>query len=166
MSKFSEEYYKLKEKKLNKYYMNIAIEEANNSDGGPFGAVIIKNKEIISKGNNKVTILNDPTAYAEIVAIRNACNKLNTFTLEDCVLYTSCEPCPMCLSAIYWSRINTVYFANTCSDAASINFDDKEIYEELLKKIDERKINMYHINDTNAYDTFTKWKNNTDKINY
>ena len=146
--------------------MNIAIEEANNSDGGPFGAVIIKNKEIISKGNNKVTILNDPTAHAEIVAIRNACNKLNTFTLEDCVLYTSCEPCPMCLSAIYWSRINTVYFANTCSDAASINFDDKEIYEELLKKIDERKINMYHINDTNAYDTFTKWKNNTDKINY
>lgn len=162
MTGFLKKYYDLIDKK----YMKCAIEESNNSLGGPFGAIIVKDNNIISKGNNLVTINNDPTAHAEIVAIRNACNYLNTFSLENCTLYTSCEPCPMCLSAIYWSRINKVYYANTRNDAASINFDDKEIYEEISKDISDRKIKMYQIPDTNAYDIFEKWKNNSNKINY
>ena len=166
MTEFNKAYYDLKENKLNKYYINKAIEEANNSDGGPFGAITVKDNNIISTGNNKVSVLNDPTAHAEIIAIRNACQKIQDFSLEGCTLYTSCEPCPMCLSAIYWSRINKVYYANTSEDAASINFDDKEIYEELFKNKNDRKINMLHMNDTNALETFVNWKNNINKIHY
>tara|TARA_B000000477_G_scaffold124484_1_gene132265 strand:+ start:1808 stop:2317 length:510 start_codon:yes stop_codon:yes gene_type:complete len=169
MTEFNKAYYDLKQNKqnkLNKYYINKAIEEANNSDGGPFGAIIVKDNNIISTGNNKVSVLNDPTAHAEIIAIRNACQKIQDFSLEGCTLYTSCEPCPMCLSAIYWSRINKVYYANTSEDAANINFDDKEIYEELFKNKNDRKINMLHINDTNALETFVNWKNNINKIHY
>jgi guanine deaminase len=166
MTEFNKAYHDLKQNKLNKYYINKAIEEANNSDGGPFGAIIVKDNNIISTGNNKVSVLNDPTAHAEIIAIRNACQKIQDFSLEGCTLYTSCEPCPMCLSAIYWSRINKVYYANTSEDAANINFDDKEIYEELFKNKNDRKINMLHINDTNALETFVNWKNNINKIHY
>lgn len=147
-------------------YMNKAIEESNNSDGGPFGAIIVKDNKIVSCGNNKVSVLNDPTAHAEIVAIREACKQIGNFSLEGCTLYTSCEPCPMCLSAIYWSRINHVYYANTREDAASIDFDDKEIYEEIKKDINDRKIRMTRMCYTNAYDAFEKWKNNSDKIHY
>jgi tRNA(Arg) A34 adenosine deaminase TadA len=166
MGDFNKEYYNLKFNKLNKYYINKAIEQSNNSDGGPFGAIIVKDDKIISTGNNKVTVSNDPTAHAEIVAIRNACAKIGNYSLEGCTLYTSCEPCPMCLSAIYWSRINIVYYANTSEDASLIDFDDKEIYEELFKKKDDRKIKMHHLCNTNAIDTFVRWKNNINKIHY
>jgi guanine deaminase len=163
---FHEEYYKLKEDKNHKYYINLAIKESNNSNGGPFGAIIVKNDKIISSGNNKVTVLNDPTAHAEIIAIRNACSNINNFLLEGCTLYSSCEPCPMCLSAIYWARIDKVYYANSRQDAASIDFDDSKIYEEVCKDIKDRKIKMIKIENTNAYETFEKWKNNTQKIKY
>ena len=166
MSEFVNEYHKYKNNKINTFFMNKAIENSNNSNGGPFGAIITKDNEIISNGCNKVTVDNDPTAHAEIVAIRNACKELNTFNLNDCVLYTSCEPCPMCLSAIYWSRINTVYYANTRQDAASIDFDDQIIYDEISKNIQDRKIEMIKIQNTNAYQTFENWKNNIDKTHY
>jgi guanine deaminase len=162
MTDFLKEYYDLKDKK----FMNMAINESNTSLGGPFGAIIVKDGSVISKGNNMVTVNNDPTAHAEVVAIRNACNNLNTFSLEKCTLYTSCEPCPMCLSAIYWARIEKVFYANTRDDAASINFDDKEIYDEIGKDISDRKIKMIHISDTNAYNTFENWKNNCNKVHY
>tara|TARA_B110001450_G_scaffold213875_3_gene206453 strand:+ start:12800 stop:13300 length:501 start_codon:yes stop_codon:yes gene_type:complete len=166
MSEFVNEYHKYKNNKINTFFMNKAIENSNNSNGGPFGAIITKDNVIISNGCNKVTVDNDPTAHAEIVAIRNACKELNTFNLNDCVLYTSCEPCPMCLSAIYWSRINTVYYANTRQDAASIDFDDQIIYDEISKNIQDRKIEMIKIQNTNAYQTFENWKNNIDKTHY
>ena len=118
--------------------MSRAIElsiESVKSGGGPFGSVIIKNNEIISEGMNRVTKNNDPTAHGEIVAIRNACKNLNDFSLKGCELYTSCEPCPMCLSAIYWSRIDKIYYANTRDDAKKIDFDYSLIYSDLAKKI-------------------------------
>ena len=146
-----EQIYKLKIDKMNTTYMEKAIENSNNSDGGPFGAVIVKDNNIVSNGNNEVTVDNGPTAHAEIVAIRNACKSLNTFNLSDCVLYTSCEPCPMCLSAIYWSRIPTVYYANTRKDAASIGFDDQKIYDEIAKNINDREVKMIKIENQNAY---------------
>ena len=118
-------------------FMQRAIElsiESINSGGGPFGSVIVKDEKIISEGMNRVTVDNDPTSHGEIVAIRNACKKLNTFNLSNCSLYSSCEPCPMCMSAIYWSRIGKVYYANTRDDAKKINFDDSLIYSEIPKK--------------------------------
>lgn len=166
MSEFVNKYHQLKNTKKNCEFINKAIENSNNSDGGPFGAVITKNDIIIANGNNKVTIDNDPTAHAEIVAIRNACKELNDYNLSECVLYTSCEPCPMCLSAIYWSRIKTVYYANTRQDAASIDFDDQKIYDEISKKIEDREVKMIKIENTNAYETFQNWKNNLNKVHY
>tara|TARA_B000000437_G_C11669273_1_gene314895 strand:- start:889 stop:1401 length:513 start_codon:yes stop_codon:yes gene_type:complete len=163
---FIDSYKKNHTERINSIFMNRAIDMANKSEGGPFGAVITKDERIIGVGNNRVTITNDPTAHAEIIAIRNACNKINNFSLEDCILYTSCEPCPMCLSAIYWSRIKTVYYANTKNDAASIGFDDKEIYEEISKPNENRKIKIEQIKETNAIETFNKWKNNNSKIMY
>ena len=121
--------------------IELSIESVKNG-GGPFGAVIVKDDKIIAEGSNKVTSTNDPTAHGEIVAIRNACKKLNNFTLTGCELYSSCEPCPMCLSAIYWARITKIYFANTRQDAQKIDFDDSLIYSEFKKNIDERKIPM------------------------
>ena len=119
--------------------IDLSIQNIKDS-GGPFGCVIVRDNNIIAEGVNRVTFNNDPTAHAEIVAIRNACNKLNTFNLEGCELYSSCEPCPMCLSAIYWSHIDKVYFGNSREDAAKIQFDDKFIYDELSLKMTERKI--------------------------
>ena len=112
------------------------------SGGGPFGAVIVKNDKIIAEGSNKVTSTNDPTAHGEIVAIREACKKLNNFNLDGCTIFSTAEPCPMCLSAIYWARINEIYYANTRDDARKIDFDDSLIYLELQKNIDKRKIPM------------------------
>jgi len=163
---FLDEYYMLHNEKKNKIYMNQAINISNLSDGGPFGAIIVKDDIIIGIGNNKVTVNNDPSAHAEIMAIRDACSKINNFSLEGCSIYTSCEPCPMCLSAIYWARLDKIYYANTRDDAASIGFDDKEIYEEIGKNINDRKIKMEKINNTLAYETFTKWKNNNNAIHY
>tara|TARA_Y100000816_G_scaffold286290_1_gene267193 strand:+ start:1050 stop:1520 length:471 start_codon:yes stop_codon:yes gene_type:complete len=134
--------------------------------GGPFGSVVVKDNKIISEGSNKVTSLNDPTAHAEIVAIRNACQKLKTFNLSGCEIYTTCEPCPMCLSAIYWARIDKIYYANTREDAKNIDFDDSFIYLEVAKKIDKRKIKMKQMNREDALEAFEIWKNKEDKIKY
>jgi guanine deaminase len=137
-----------------------------NSGSGPFGAVIVKDNKIISEGNNTVTSSNDPTSHAEISAIRNACKKMNNFSLKGFDLYTTCEPCPMCLSAIYWARINNVYYANTRSDAQKIDFDDSLIYEELNKNIKDRKISMHQIMRDEALKAFEMWDKKVDKVKY
>ena len=152
-----------------KNFMSRAIElsvESVRSNGGPFGCVIVKNNEIIAEGSNKVTIINDPTAHAEIVTIRKACKALNNFNLEGTEMYTSCEPCPMCLSAIYWSHIDKIYYGNTRLDAAKIGFDDNYIYNELSKKKSQRKIPMQQINQEDAIKVFKEWELKPDKIKY
>ena len=150
-------------------FMQRAIElsiESINSGGGPFGSVIVKDEKIISEGMNRVTVDNDPTSHGEIVAIRNACKKLNTFNLSNCSLYSSCEPCPMCMSAIYWSRIGKVYYANTRDDAKKINFDDSLIYSEIPKKNEYKKILMKQIMRNEALKAFELWDKKIDKIEY
>ncbi len=153
----------------NKKFMAKAIELSINSAntiGGPFGSVIVKDNKIIAEGSNKVTFLNDPTAHGEVVAIREACKKLKTFDLSGCVIYTSCEPCPMCLSAIYWSRLDKIYYANTREDAKNIDFDDSFIYLEIPKKISDRKIKMTQILRDDALKAFEIWDKKVDKIKY
>jgi guanine deaminase len=132
----------------------------------PFGAVIVKDWIVVWKGQNKVSSSNDCTAHAEIVAIRDACQYLSTFDLEGCELYTSCEPCPMCLWAIYWSRIAKVYYANTKQDAADIQFDDKYIYEELAKPLDTRQLSMQQMLREEAIKVFQEWSTKEDKVLY
>jgi tRNA(Arg) A34 adenosine deaminase TadA len=134
--------------------------------GGPFGAIIAKNGKIISKGVNKVTQNNDPTAHAEISAIRKAAYKLKTFDLSGCVIYTSCEPCPMCLSAIYWAHIDKIYYGNTKENAKDIGFDDSFIYEQLELKPAERKIKMEQLLPNEAILAFEDWRNKEDKVSY
>lgn len=135
--------------------------------GGPFGAVIVdKNMNIVGKGHNKVSINIDPTQHAEIVAIRNACKNLNTYNLTNCILYTSCEPCPMCLGAVYWSRINKIYYGNSRVDAKNIGFDDNFIYEEFNKNLDERLIPIVQCYETYAKTSFQDWMKKDDKIEY
>ncbi len=134
--------------------------------GGPFGCIIVKDNKIISEGSNKVTSTNDPTAHGEIVAIRDACLKLNTFNLAGCELYSTCEPCPMCLSAIYWSHIDKIFYANTRNDAKNIDFDDSFIYSEINKKIEDRKIKMTQMLRDEALKAFKIWDNKVDKIKY
>ena len=134
---------------------------------GPFGCVITdQESNILAEGHNKVTELNDPTAHAEIVTIRKACEILETYNLSNCKLYTSCEPCPMCLSAIYWSRIKNVYYANTRSDAKKIGFDDEFIYDEIKKEINDREIKMIQITTDNTFESFDLWLNKKDKLLY
>ncbi len=145
--------------------IELSIKSANET-GGPFGSVVVKDNKIISEGSNKVTSSNDPTAHAEIVAIRDACKKLNTFNLSGCDIYASCEPCPMCLSAIYWSHIDNIYYANTRDDAKKINFDDSMIYSEFSKKIEDRKIPIKQILREEALKAFDIWDKKTDKIEY
>tara|TARA_B100000745_G_scaffold180388_1_gene118141 strand:+ start:136 stop:600 length:465 start_codon:yes stop_codon:yes gene_type:complete len=150
-------------------FMQRAIElsiESINSGGGPFGSVIVKDNKIISEGMNRVTVNNDPTAHGEIVAIRLATKSLNNFNLKGCELYSSTEPCPMCLSAIYWARIDKVYYANTRNDAQKINFDDSLIYSELIKKIDQRKIPMIQVMREEGLKAFELWNKKTDKVKY
>lgn len=137
-----------------------------NNLGGPFGCVIVKGDEIVGKGSNEVTTTNDPTAHAEIVAIRDACQHLGTFQLDGCEIYTSCEPCPMCLGAIYWARPKIVYFANSRKDAARIGFDDSMIYDELIKEHDERKIPIVALGNKEALTIFEEWDKKTDKTKY
>ena len=124
--------------------IRLSVENVERGKGGPFGAVIVKDGKIIARGVNEVTSSNDPTAHAEVVAIRKACTALGTFQLQGCELYASCEPCPMCLAAIYWARPDKIYYANTKEDAAGIEFDDKFIYEEMSKPIGERSISHHH----------------------
>jgi tRNA(Arg) A34 adenosine deaminase TadA len=134
--------------------------------GGPFGAVVVRHRKIIARGWNTVTSANDPTAHAEVMAIREACRKLKTFQLADCELYTSCEPCPMCLSAIYWARLKKVYFANTRRDAAKIDFDDEMIYREVAKPVSKRLIPMKQLLRAEAGRVFNEWQAKPDKIAY
>ena len=134
--------------------------------GGPFGCVVVKDNMIVAEGSNKVTFSNDPTAHAEIVAIRDACKKLNTFNLSGCDIYASCEPCPMCLSAIYWSHIANIYYANTRDDAKKINFDDSMIYSEFSKKIEDRRIPIKQMLREEALKAFDIWDKKTDKVEY
>ena len=152
-----------------KKFMAKAIELSINSAntiGGPFGSVIVKDNEIIAEGSNKVTSSNDPTAHGEVVAIREACKKLNTFDLSGCEIYTSCEPCPMCLSAIYWAHIDNIYYANTRLDAKKIDFDDSFIYSEMNKEINSRKIKMHQMHRDEALEAFKIWDKKEDKIKY
>ena len=154
---------------MNKEFMKMAIElsiESVNKNGGPFGCVIVKNNKVIAKGSNKVTSTNDPTAHGEIVAIREACKKLNNFNLNGSELYSTCEPCPMCLSAIYWARISKIYYGNTREDAQKIDFDDSFIYSEFEKKVKERKIPMIQMMRNEALKAFELWDKKTDKVKY
>ena len=153
-----------------KEFMRRAIELAQNgidaAQGGPFGAIVVYDGEIIGEGCNRVTSTNDPTAHAEVVAIREACKKLNSFQLEDCVIYTSCEPCPMCLGAIYWARPKRMLFACTREDAAEIGFDDQLIYEELERPIEERRIESINFLRDEGLTVFENWANKLDKTEY
>ena len=134
--------------------------------GGPFGCIIVKDGKIVAEGCNSVTSNNDPTAHAEVVAIRNACKELQTYQLDGCILYTSCEPCPMCLGAIYWARPDKVFYANTRQDAASIGFDDEFIYKEIPLPDSERQIDFKHIKVDSAYKVFQLWEQKGDKKLY
>ena len=136
------------------------------TNGGPFGCVIVKNNQIIAEGSNEVTKTNDPTAHAEIVTIRKACNELKNFHLKGTEMYTSCETCPMCLSAIYWSHIDKIYFGNTRIEAAKIGFDDNFIYDELLMDLAKRKIPSQQLNQNEAIKAFQEWELKIDKIEY
>uniref|UniRef100_UPI003216F992 nucleoside deaminase n=1 Tax=uncultured Draconibacterium sp. TaxID=1573823 RepID=UPI003216F992 len=153
-----------------KQYMQAAIDLAkkgmNNNCGGPFGAIVVKDGKIIGKGQNQVTSTNDPTAHAEVVAIREACNNLNTFQLSGCTVYTSCEPCPMCLGAIYWARPDKVFFGATKEDAAEANFEDKFIYEEIELDYNRRQIFFENILREEAAEVFEAWKMKEDKTEY
>ncbi len=134
--------------------------------GGPFGAVVVLGGKIIGEGWNKVTIENDPTAHAEVEAIREACKNISNFELTDAEIYTSCEPCPMCLAAIYWARISKIYYANTRKDAAAIHFDDDFLYQEIPKDVSQRKIPMSQEGRDEALKVFQIWNQKTDKIRY
>lgn len=146
--------------------IRLSLETMRNNKGGPFGAVVVKDGIIIARGSNRVVSTNDPTAHAEVVAIREACSKLNSFQLEDCEIYTSCEPCPMCMAAIYWARPRIVYFGNSKEDAAEIGFDDSFIYEELVTPLLQRKIPMVRIQQDEALKAFREWAAKPDKIRY
>lgn len=150
-------------------FMSRAIQlskESVLSGGGPFGAVVVKDGKIVGEGINRVTIFNDPTAHGEIVAIRDACKNLHSFQLEGCTIYTSTEPCPMCLGAIYWARPNAVYYANTKEDAADIGFDDNFIYKELHIPVESRKIFFSQMMRDNAIKIFEMWKKKDDRVDY
>ena len=150
-------------------FMTRAIElsiESVNLGGGPFASLIVKDDKIVAEGSNKVTLNNDPTAHGEVVAIRQACKNINNFNLNGYELYSTCEPCPMCLSAIYWARIDKIYYANTRDDAKKIDFDDSLIYSELLKNVKKRKITMVQIMRYEASKAFELWDKKTDKVKY
>ena len=154
------------QKKFMREAIRLSIENVQSGNGGPFGTVIVKNGNIIASGVNKVTQSSDPTAHAEIVAIRSACETLGTFQLVGCEIYCSCEPCPMCLGAIYWARPDRIYFANTKEDAADINFDDNFIYNELDVSISQRKLPTTQLLRDEAQMAFTQWRESTEKTEY
>lgn len=146
--------------------IEVAKEGMDKGSGGPFGAIVVKDGKIIAESCNQVTSTNDPTAHAEIAVIRKACQKLDSFQLEDCIIYTSCEPCPMCFGAIYWARPKAVYYACTQQDAAQIDFDDQFIYDELEKDKSDLKIKFINLLRSEAQEVFEEWSNKTDRINY
>ncbi len=150
-------------------FMKRAIElskENVNNGGGPFGAVIVKEGEIVGEGVNSVSTQTDPTAHAEVVAIRNATKNLNTFNLSGCIIYTSCEPCPMCLGAIYWAHISRMFYGNTKDDAAKVGFNDKFIYDELDRPLDKRTVPAINLMKDEAGVAFKMWDDKSDKIEY
>ncbi|MEB3338872.1 MAG: nucleoside deaminase [Leptolyngbyaceae bacterium] len=144
----------------------LSLNSIRSGRGGPFGAVVVKDGEIVARGSNQVTSTNDPTAHAEVVAIREACKTLKSFQLTGCEIYTSCEPCPMCLGAIYWARPDRVYYANTKVDAAEIGFDDQFIYDELELPITGRTLPMDQMMQKEAFAVFQEWAEKTDKVEY
>jgi guanine deaminase len=146
--------------------IELSREGMENGHGGPFGCVVVKDNVIVGEGNNRVTSSNDPTAHAEVVAIRDACNRLQTFQLSECDIYTSCEPCPMCLGAIYWARPRRVVYANTRDEAAAIEFDDAFIYNEINADMQTRKIPFIHVAHPEALAVFEAWKKWKDKTSY
>ena len=146
--------------------VELSLENMRAGKGGPFGAIIVRQGKIVGTGANHVTSDNDPTAHAEVVANRDACKNLGTFQLDDCEIYTSCEPCPMCLAAIYWARPKAIYYANTRKDAADIGFDDDFLYEELKKNLEERSLPIHQLDKSNALKVFDERKRKTDKIEY
>ena len=146
--------------------IDLSMHGISHNDGGPFGCIIVQGEKIIGRGSNKVTLTNDPTAHAEIVAIRNACETIGNCQLEGCEIYTSCEPCPMCLGAIYWARPKVIYFANNREDAAAIGFDDSMIYEEMNTPIDRRKIPLIKLGRESALEIFRKWSDKENKTTY
>jgi tRNA(Arg) A34 adenosine deaminase TadA len=152
------------------HFMRAALREAEaglrQGRGGPFGCVIVRRGEIVARGNNRVTSTNDPTAHAEVTAIREACARLKTFRLDDCELYTSCEPCPMCLAAAYWARIPTLYYGNTRADAAAIGFDDDFIYRQIPLPPEERTLTMRPLLRDEAQAAFREWQAMPDKTRY
>jgi len=154
----------------NATYMREAVQLAEqgmrSGRGGPFGCVVVRRGEVVGRGSNRVTSTNDPTAHAEVVAIRDACTALQTFQLTDCELYTSCEPCPMCLSAIYWARIPQVFYGNTRADAAAIGFDDDFIYQQVPLAPEARTVKMELFLRDEAQVAFQEWANKTDKARY
>ena len=154
----------------NEYFMKEAVKTAlegiANNDGGPFGCIVVKDGKIIGKGNNKVTSTNDPTAHAEVNAIRDACKNLNSFQLEGCEIYTSCEPCPMCLGAIYWARPDKVYYGSNQIDAADVGFDDAFIYKEIPLPYSERSIPFVQLGRDIALEAFQEWTKKEDRTEY
>ncbi len=146
--------------------VKVALEGMNNNKGGPFGCIVVKDNEVIGRGNNQVTSTNDPTAHAEIIAIREACKKLESFQLEGCEIYTSCEPCPMCLGAIYWARPDRVYYGSNQIDAANIGFDDEFIYKEIPLPYSERSIPFQQLGRDVALEAFIEWSKKEDKTEY
>ena len=151
-------------------FMKLAIDEAilgmGNNDGGPFGAVIVRNGKIISFAHNEVVKTNDPTAHAEVVAIRKASSKLSRFDLSDCEIYSSCEPCPMCFAAIHWAKIKKLYYGSTKEDAANVNFDDKYIYDVIKGTAKELQVEVLQINRKESLEPFKKWKLKMDRVEY
>jgi guanine deaminase len=146
--------------------IKLSVNNVREGKGGPFGSVIVKEGKIIARGVNEVTAANDPTAHAEVVAIREACKTLHSFDLSGCEIYASCEPCPMCLGAIYWARIDKLYFGNTKQDAAAINFDDQFIYDEIDTPVAERRLFTRQLLRDEALEAFIKWQQNADKTEY
>ncbi len=144
----------------------LATENVTSGRGGPFGAVIVRDGRIVASGANLVTATNDPTAHAEVTAIRNACASLGTFSLAGCAIYTSCEPCPMCLSAIYWSRCDAIFYGNTAADAAAAGFDDAFLYEEVKRPLDRRSIPTANLLRERAISSFDVWRNHAGRIDY
>jgi tRNA(Arg) A34 adenosine deaminase TadA len=152
-------------KKFMRRAIELSIKNIDNG-GGPFGAVIVKDDVIIAEASNSVTTENDPTGHAEINAIRKAAKELNNFDLSGCVIYSSCEPCPMCLGAIYWAHLDALFYANTKEDAAAIEFDDHFIYQELDLAVEERKLQTMQLMNNEALIAFEKWRNFSDKVEY
>ncbi|MES2893713.1 MAG: nucleoside deaminase [Bacteroidota bacterium] len=155
-----------REEKFMQEAIHLSHQGMENNEGGPFGCVVVKGDAIVGRGNNKVSSTNDPTAHAEVIAIRDACKNIGSFQLEDCEIYTSCEPCPMCLGAIYWARPKVVYYANNREDAKRIGFDDSMIYDEMTIAVADRRIPIIPVGREYALKVFEAWKTKEDKKEY